>query len=84
MDIFIFLLVAGIVIWGIIRFYPIVMKDDSQPVQRQPKTNTFQPDQMDQGDYHSGPYGYSPNTAYPETQYGSIFDEEADWNEEER
>ena len=35
---------------------------------------------MNQGDYHSGPEGYSPNTAYPETQYGSNFDEEADWN----
>lgn len=34
---------------------------------------------MDQGDYHSGPEGYSPNTAYPETQYGSMWDEEADW-----
>jgi hypothetical protein len=39
-------------------------------------------DEMDQGDYHSGPEGYSPNTAYPETQYGSGFDEDADWNEE--
>ena len=39
-------------------------------------------EEMDQGDYHSGPEGYSPNTAYPETQYGSAFDEEADWNEE--
>lgn len=37
---------------------------------------------MDEGDYHSGPYGYSPNTAYPETQYGSRFDEEAEWNSE--
>ena len=37
---------------------------------------------MDQGDYHSGPEGYSPNTAYPETQYGSMFDEDAEWNEE--
>lgn len=37
-------------------------------------------DPMDQGDYHSGPHGYSPNTAYPETQYGSMFDEDADWN----
>lgn len=36
---------------------------------------------MDQGDYHSGPEGYSPNTAYPETQYGSMFDEDAEWNE---
>jgi len=38
---------------------------------------------MDQGDYHSGPEGYSPNTAYSETQYGSSFDEDADWNESE-
>jgi len=35
---------------------------------------------MDQGDYHSGPLGYSPNTAYPETQYGRMFktDDDAD------
>jgi hypothetical protein len=26
---------------------------------------------MNQGDYHSGPEGYSPNTAYPDTFYGS-------------
>jgi hypothetical protein len=39
---------------------------------------------MDEGDYHSGPHGYSPNTAYPETQYGSNFDEDAEWNEDER
>jgi hypothetical protein len=36
---------------------------------------------MDEGDYHSGPFGYSPNTPYPETQYGSNFDEDAEWNE---
>jgi len=36
---------------------------------------------MNQGDYHSGPAGYLPNTAYPETQYGSGFDEEAEWNQ---
>jgi hypothetical protein len=36
---------------------------------------------MNQGDYHSGPAGYSPNTPYPETQYGSGFDEDAEWNE---
>ena len=39
-------------------------------------------EKMDQGDYHSGPEGYSANTAYPETQYGSGFDEDAKWNEE--
>ena len=26
---------------------------------------------MNQGDMHSGPEGYSPNTAYPDTFYGS-------------
>jgi len=36
---------------------------------------------MNEGDYHSGPAGYSPGTAYPETQYGSGFDEEAEWNQ---
>ena len=39
---------------------------------------------MDDGDFHSGPGGYSPNTAYPETQYGSNFDEDAVWSEAER
>ena len=27
--------------------------------------------QMNEGDFHSGPGGYTPNTAYPETYYGS-------------
>ena len=39
---------------------------------------------MDEADIHSGPHGYSPNTAYTETQYGSRFDEDAQWNEEEQ
>lgn len=38
---------------------------------------------MNQGDYHSGPAGYTPNTPYPETQYGSGFDEDAAWHEGE-
>jgi hypothetical protein len=37
---------------------------------------------MNEGDYHSGPEGYSPMTAYSESQYGSGFDDEAEWNEE--
>ena len=36
----------------------------------------------EEGNVHSGPYGYSPNTPYPETQYGSHFDPDAEWNEE--
>ena len=27
--------------------------------------------EMNEGDFHSGPEGYTPNTAYPETHYGS-------------
>ena len=50
--------------------------------QQELRQNSAPVEQMDQGDYHSGPEGYSPNTAYPETQYGSAFDEDADWNEE--
>jgi hypothetical protein len=38
----------------------------------------------EEGNVHSGPYGYSPNTAYPETQYGSMFDPDAEWNHEEQ
>ncbi len=29
------------------------------------------PTEMNEGDFHSGPEGYTPNTAYPETFYGS-------------
>ena len=39
---------------------------------------------MNEGDIHSGPHGYSSNTAYTETQYGSMFDEDAGWNEEDQ
>ena len=37
---------------------------------------------MNEGDFHSGPGGYSPNTAYPDTFYGSGMDndEEGEWN----
>ena len=30
------------------------------------------PDGMNEGDYHSGPGGYEPNTAYPDTHYGDL------------
>lgn len=33
---------------------------------------------------HSGPHGYSANTAYPQTQYGSGFNPDAEWNENRR
>lgn len=40
------------------------------PVKRPPSKAAGSP-QMNEGDFHSGPEGYSPNTAYPETFYGS-------------
>ncbi len=30
------------------------------------------PDGMNEGDFHSGPEGYEPNTAYPDTHYGEF------------
>jgi hypothetical protein len=33
---------------------------------------------MNEGDYHSGPHGYSPNTAYSETEYG-----DPNWEDEQ-
>lgn len=35
---------------------------------------------MNEGDFHSGPNGYSPNTAYPDTFYGSGGHDEGDFN----
>ena len=35
---------------------------------------------MNEGDFHSGPEGYSPNTAYPDTFYGSGGHYEGDFN----
>lgn len=39
-------------------------------------------DGMNPGDYYNGPHGYSPMTGYPQTQYGSGFDPEAQWSHE--
>ena len=50
----------------------------------QEPTNTAGMTGEEEGNVHSGPHGYSPNTAYPETQYGSGFDPDADWNEGDR
>ena len=30
------------------------------------------PDGMNEGDFHSGPGGYEPNTAYPDSHYGEF------------
>lgn len=35
-----------------------------------PDANGDHPDGMNEGDFHSGPGGYEPGTAYPDTHYG--------------
>lgn len=47
-----------------------------------PTTNNDSAAVMDEGDFHSGPAGYSANTSYSETQHGSGFGEQANWNED--
>lgn len=47
-----------------------------------PTTNNDSVAVMNEGDFHSGPAGYSANTPYSETHYGSGFDEDAEWHEE--
>ena len=44
----------------------------------QNNTNKTDSNDMNEGDYHSGPGGYTPNSGYQETHYGEIFDDEED------
>lgn len=53
------------------------------PTKLAPNTNDRLASRMNQGDFHSGPAGYTPNAPYAETQYGSSFDQEADWADDE-
>ena len=85
--IFILSLLAGaaLILWGIIAFVRAVLAPTSTGQQRlitRDQGDTI--DGMNEGDIHSGPYGYSPGTAYPETQYGSGFDPDAEWNRDGR
>jgi hypothetical protein len=89
MEIFIGLLLFGglaLIIWGFFAFIFAIGKAVSTP--RPPVTRSTTPasddiDGMNNGDYYNGPHGYSPMTGYPETQYGSGFNPDAEWNHEE-
>lgn len=61
-------LVFGVLALGIIAvlFYRAVT-NPNQSLEPRPQLN----EQMNQGDFHSGPEGYSANTAYPDSFYGS-------------
>ena len=87
MDVFIGLLVfgvAGLIIWGFFAILIGFAKAISNPTPPQNYTPASDDiDGMNNGDYYNGPHGYSAMTGYPETQYGSGFDPDAEWNEEE-
>ena len=72
----------GLGIWFLVFLSRLIFGGAMRAV-RSP-TNTRGMTAEDEGNVHSGPHGYSPNTAYPETQYGSDFDPDADWNEGDR
>ncbi len=84
MEILMFVVIIGFLAAALAVVLFFVAVFSSPPGVATPTRTTSTPEQMDEGDMHSGPEGYSANTAYPETQYGSMFDEEAEWNEEER
>ncbi|MDH6536945.1 hypothetical protein [Aurantimicrobium minutum] len=90
MDIFFGLLLFGglvLIIWGFFAFLFAMGRalTGSTPPVTQSTTDTASDeiDGMNNGDYYNGPHGYSPMTGYPETQYGSGFDPDAEWNHEE-
>ena len=86
-----FLLFGAVVFWIVRFFWRLVVgmwRLGTTPTNQQPVArNSGGLGEMtaeEEGNVHSGPYGYSPNMAYPETQYGSLFDPDAEWNHEER
>lgn len=85
-----FLLFAGIgaAVWGVIYFFIAIVRAVSTTPSPGTNSETLSNDGdnidgMNNGDYYSGPHGYSAMTGYPETQYGSGFDTDAEWNHEE-
>ena len=87
MDVFIGIVLFGgliAIIWGFFAFLWAIAKGISNPTPPQKYTPASDDiDGMNNGDYYNGPHGYSAMTGYPETQYGSGFDPDAEWNHEE-
>jgi hypothetical protein len=88
----VFLILLFVAIGAIVRFFWRIfvglMRMGTPPTnQQQVQVRVVKADRgmtaEEEGNVHSGPYGYSPNTAYPETQYGSLFNPDAEWNHEE-
>ncbi len=88
-----FFLLCGWLVFIVLRFFLRifvgVFRMGTTPISQQPGAQAQRPvgtgmTAEEEGNVHSGPYGYSPNTAYPETQYGSGFDPDAEWSHEEQ
>lgn len=58
---------------GIINWFKKLLQYDPSVyrAERSNQTRTSKSSSMNEGDFHSGPTGYSANTAYPDTFYGS-------------
>lgn len=58
----------GVLAWlrKLLEFDPSVYKPESDASAKSDSGTS-----MNEGDFHSGPGGYSPNTPYPDTFYGS-------------
>jgi hypothetical protein len=59
---------VGAVVLGIVAL--IFLRAITSPNTAAPQKSAAA-DYLDEGDFHSGPEGYSPTTAYPDSFYGS-------------
>lgn len=76
---------GGLIVWGFIAFIRGIGQALVEPPATSGEFSSSPSDEIDgmnNGDYYNGPHGYSPITGYPETQYGSGFDEDTEWHEE--
>lgn len=81
------LLVGGgaLILWGLLAFVRGIGQALVAPTGGAAQNNNAVSDYLDgmnNGDYYNGPHGYSSMTGYTETQYGSDFDQDAEWYEE--
>ena len=85
MEIIVVLMLIGgvaLIIWGLLLFLRAIGRSISSPSPRSRAASiSDEIDGMNNGDYYNGPHGYTPMTGYPQTQYGSGFDPDAEWDE---
>ena len=85
MEFVVLLLLSGFFLfcWAIVVFVKALSKpkgEDSPNSSQDSVTGDL--DGTNEGYYHDGPEGYSAMTSYPQTQYGSRFDDYEQWHED--